>query len=121
MHKKLSALTVFAGIMPSVALADAGAETAANPMGSWLFLGLMMAFFYFMLIRPQAKRAKAHENLIANLEVGDEVATTGGVIGLIRSLGDSMISLEISKGIEISVQRSAIVKSLPKGTLKALA
>lgn len=95
---------------------------AATPGGSLIsFLPLMIIFviFYFLLIRPQSKRAKEHKAMVDALAKGDEVATNGGIIGRISQVGDTYVSVEIADGIEIKVQRHAISMVLPKGTVKS--
>jgi len=78
----------------------------------------MFAIMYFLVIRPQQKRAKEQKALIAGLAKGDEVVTTGGVIGRISKLGESYVHIEAGSNVELQIQRSAIVQVLPKGTLK---
>jgi preprotein translocase subunit YajC len=75
---------------------------------------------YFLMIRPQMKRAKEHKALLEALAKGDEVVTQGGVAGRITKVGDSYIALEVADKVEIQVQKPAIVLVLPKGTLKNL-
>jgi preprotein translocase subunit YajC len=96
--------------------ADAAAQP--NPLVSFLPLLVLFAVFYFMLIRPQMKRAKEQRTMIAGLAKGDEVVTNGGVAGRIDELGDSFVSLEIAPNVKIKLQKSAITLVLPKGTLK---
>jgi len=103
----------------SDAMAQSGGE-AANPMGSLIFIGVFFVIMYFMLIRPQQKRMKAHNEMVSSLAVGDEVITNGGTLGAVLSVDESFIKVEISKGVEIHVQRSAVAKVLPKGTIKSL-
>jgi len=96
---------------------DAAAQP--NPLISFLPLLVLFAVFYFMLIRPQMKRAKEQRTMIAGLAKGDEVVTNGGVAGRIDELGDSFVSLEIAPNVKIKLQKSAITLVLPKGTLKS--
>jgi preprotein translocase subunit YajC len=96
--------------------ADAAAQT--NPLISFLPLLVLFAVFYFMLIRPQMKRAKEQRTMISGLAKGDEVVTNGGIAGRIDDLGDSFVSLEIAPNVKIKLQKSAITLVLPKGTLK---
>lgn len=77
-----------------------------------------MAIFYFMMIRPQMKRSKEHKNLLNNLAKGDEVVTTGGMIGKVTKVGDNFVSLTVSDKVEIKVQKQAITTVLPKGSVK---
>ena len=102
---------------------------AQGAPASGLFGGDLMAFlpmvaifvvFYFLLIRPQQKRAKEAKAMLTALQKGDEVITAGGVVGKISKLGDQYATLEIATGVEMTVQRSAIGQLLPKGTIKAL-
>jgi preprotein translocase subunit YajC len=79
---------------------------------------LMFVLLYFLMIRPQMKRAKEQKAMIDALQKGDEVVTAGGVLGRITKLGDNYVSLEIANNVEIQVQRPAIQLVLPKGTIK---
>jgi preprotein translocase subunit YajC len=81
---------------------------------------LMFALLYFLMIRPQMKRAKEAKAMIEALQKGDEVVTAGGVVGRISKLGDQYLTLEIAPNTEIVVQRAAVQVSLPKGTIKSL-
>ena len=81
---------------------------------------LMFVLLYFLMIRPQMKRAKETKAMIEALQKGDEVITAGGVIGRITRIGDTYIGLEVAPNIEITVQKSAVQVLLPKGTLKSL-
>ena len=79
---------------------------------------VMMAVLYFIMIRPQMKKQKEHRAMIDALAKGDEVATAGGMLGKVSSLSEGYMSLEISSGVEVQVQRSAVIQVLPKGTIK---
>jgi len=104
----------------SSAHAQAAAPAAApNPLMSFLPLIILFAVFYFLLIRPQMKRAKEQRAMIAALAKGDEVVTNGGLAGRIDELGDSFVVLEIASGVSVKMQKGAISAVLPKGTLKA--
>ena len=81
---------------------------------------LMFVLLYFLMIRPQMKRAKETKSMIEALQKGDEVITAGGIVGRIAKMGDQYLSLEIAPNTEISVQRAAVQMILPKGTLKSL-
>jgi len=81
---------------------------------------LMFVLLYFMLIRPQMKRAKEHKTMTEALQKNDEVITTGGVLGKITKVGDSYVTLEIASGVEVNVQKGAVQTLLPKGTIKSL-
>jgi preprotein translocase subunit YajC len=81
-------------------------------------LVLMFVVLYFVMIRPQMKRQKEHKTMIDALAKGDEVVTSGGLAGRITKLGESFLGVEIANGVEIQVQRAAVVQVLPKGTVK---
>ena len=85
---------------------------------SMLPLVLMFVVLYFVMIRPQMKRQKEHRTMIEALAKGDEVATVGGVLGKVTKLGDTYIGIEVAGGVEVQLQRSAVVQVLPKGTIK---
>jgi preprotein translocase subunit YajC len=87
---------------------------------SFLPIILLFVILYFLMIRPQMKRAKEQKAMIEALQKGDEVVTAGGVVGRIIKLGDQYLTLEIAPNTEIVVQRSAVQVPLPKGTLKTL-
>lgn len=102
---------------------DAWAQSAPPQGGGGSFLIMMIIFFvifYFMLIRPQTKQAKEHKQMLAALAKGDEVVTSGGVLGRINKIGDNFIAIEVAKDLEIKVQKSAISAVMPKGTMKGL-
>ena len=97
------------------AAAEGGLQSSLMSM---LPLVLMFVVLYFVMIRPQMKRQKEHRAMIDALAKGDEVATAGGVLGKVTRLGDTYVGVEIAGGVEIQVQRSAVVQVLPKGTIK---
>jgi preprotein translocase subunit YajC len=107
-----------------VLITNAYAQTPAAAPGSDLmaFLPMILIFvvFYFLLIRPQQKKAKEHKTMLQALQKGDEVVTAGGVVGRVSKLTDQYASIEIAPSVEINVQRQAISQLLPKGTIKAL-
>ncbi|MHB8624027.1 MAG: preprotein translocase subunit YajC [Sulfuricaulis sp.] len=111
-------------LLISDAWADAPAVAGAAPQGSpfvtLIMLGVLFAAFYFILIRPQAKRAKEHKTMVAALAKGDEVVTSGGVLGRITNVSDAYVMVDIAEKVEIKVQRQAIQTVLPKGTLKTV-
>lgn len=105
----------------STAAAQA-AGAPAQPGGALMqFLPLVLIFvvFYFLLIRPQTKRAKEHRAMVAALGVGAEVVTNGGIIGKIVEVNEQFVTLEVAAGVNIKVQRHAVSQELPKGTLKS--
>lgn len=81
---------------------------------------LMFVLLYFLMIRPQMKRAKEHKQMVEALQKGDEVITAGGVVGRISRIGDAYVILEIAPNTEINVQRTAVQTLLPKGTIKSI-
>ena len=85
---------------------------------SMIMIVLMFAVLYFLMIRPQMKRAKEHKSMIDALQKGDEVVTAGGLLGRISKLNENYATLEIANGVEIQVQRPAVQLVLPKGTIK---
>ena len=100
-----------------------GAAAAQDPMSTMagmLPLLLMFGVLYFLMIRPQMKRAKEQRQTIEALQKGDEVVTQGGVVGRVAKVADAYVTLEIADNVEISVQKPAVVQMLPKGTLKTL-
>jgi len=106
-----------------VIISPALAQSA--PSGDSGYIGLlpivlMFVLLYFLMIRPQMKRAKETKQMIEALQKGDEVITAGGVLGRITKLGDAYISLEIAPNTEINVQKAAVQLLLPKGTLKSI-
>lgn len=87
---------------------------------SFLPIILMFVLLYFLMIRPQMKRTKEHKAMTEALQKGDEVITSGGVLGKITKVGDGYLSLEIAPNTEVQVQKGAIQTLLPKGTIKAI-
>jgi preprotein translocase subunit YajC len=103
--------------------AYAQAAPAAAPDAGIMNIGmlvLMLVVFWFILIRPQMKRAKEHKSMVEALEKGAEVVTAGGIVGRITKLGDGYVTLEIADNTEIVIQRNAVQTLLPKGTMKSL-
>lgn len=99
------------------AAAAAGNDIQSSLMGM-LPLVLMFVVLYFVMIRPQMKKQKEHRTMIDALAKGDEIATAGGLLGKVTKLGESHLSLEIANGVEVQLQRSAVVQVLPKGSIK---
>lgn len=97
--------------------AAAGGDMSSSLM-SMLPLVLMFVVLYFIMIRPQMKKQKEHRAMIDALAKGDEIATAGGLIGRVTKLGEGSLSMEIANGVEVQLQRHAVVQVLPKGTIK---
>ncbi|MFQ5469441.1 MAG: preprotein translocase subunit YajC [Gammaproteobacteria bacterium] len=102
----------------SDAWAEAAPQAAAPGLGGLIPLLLIGVLFYFLLIRPQAKRVKEHKKMVESLAKGDEIVTSGGVLGRLTKLEDDFVTMEVSDGVEIKVQRNAINSLVPKGTVK---
>jgi preprotein translocase subunit YajC len=98
--------------------AAAGGSDMQSSLMSMLPLVLMFVVLYFVMIRPQMKKQKEHRSMIEALAKGDEIATSGGLLGKVTKLGDSYLNLEIANGVEVQVHRSAVVQVLPKGSIK---
>ena len=106
--------SAFAQTAPAAA-AGGGMQSSLMSM---LPLVLMFVVLYFVMIRPQMKRQKEHRAMIDALAKGDEVATAGGLLGKVTKLDDLYLGMEVAGGVEVRVQRSAVVQVLPKGTIK---
>ena len=104
-------------------ISNAYAQAAAPQQGGGSFLIMMIIFFvifYFMLMRPQMKQAKEHKKLIENLNKGDEVVTSGGLLGKISMVDENFIVLEVAPQTEIKIQKQSVTSLLPKGTIKEI-
>jgi len=96
----------------------AGGQGGLDLMGL-MPLVLLFVLLYFLMIRPQAKKQKEHKTMLQGLQKGDEVVSAGGVLGTVVSVGDQFVTLDISSGIEIVVQKAAVQTLLPKGSIKS--
>lgn len=101
----------------SDALAEGGA-TQGPGYEMIVMIALFFAIMYFMIIRPQQKRAKDHQKLISSLSKGDEIVTSGGMLGKILKVGENSVQVEVSEGVAIKLQKNSISSVLPKGSLK---
>ena len=102
-------------------ISDAMAQEAGaggDPGMSLIFMAVLFAIFYFLLLRPQMKRAKEHKKMTEALSKNDEIVTNGGIAGKVTKVDDSFIKLKIAEGVEVQVQRNAVASVLPKGSLK---
>jgi preprotein translocase subunit YajC len=97
-----------------------GATSQTDMLTSFLPMIAIFVVFYFLLIRPQQKRAREQRDLLAALEKGNEVVTGGGLVGRISKLSDQYVTMEIAPSVEVTVQRGSVTQLLPKGTLKTL-
>ncbi len=111
-------------LSPITSAFAAGAPAGAGgPESVWLqFVPLLVIFaiFYFLLIRPQMKKAKEQRQLIASVAKGDEVVTQGGLVGRVMQVGDEYLQLEVAEGVLVKIQKVAVTLLLPKGTIKKL-
>ena len=98
----------------------AGPTVAGQDLMGFLPLIVIFVLFYFMLIRPQMRRAKEQKNMLEALQKGDEVVTSGGQLGKVVKVSDSYVSLEIAENVVVNVQKPAIATLLPKGTIKSI-
>lgn len=105
-------------------ISDAMAQTAAggqgNPIMSFLPLVILFVIFYFLLIRPQQKKAKEHKGMVESLQKGDEIVTTGGLVGKVIDVSDDFLTCKLAENVEVKVQRHAVSTVLPKGTIKSI-
>lgn len=104
-------------------ISNAYAETAAATQGGFMdFLPLvaLIAVFYFLVLRPQSKRAKEHKTMMSALQRGDEVVTTGGSVGSVTKVYEEYVGVALGENIEVTVQKAAIQNVLPKGTIKSI-
>lgn len=102
------------------AWAQSGSPAFGADIWSMLPIILMFVVLYFLMIRPQMKRAKEHKTMIEALQKGDEVVAAGGVLGRISKINENYITLQIASNVEIQVQRPAVQVLLPKGTIKSI-
>jgi preprotein translocase subunit YajC len=101
--------------------AQAAPAAGGSMMSTLLFPIILIAVMYFLMIRPQMKRAKEHRAMLDKLSRGDEVITNGGIAGTVTEIGDSFLTVEIASGVQVRLQKGAIANVLPKGTLKSAA
>lgn len=98
----------------------AGSLGQTDPLMSFLPLVFIFVVFYFLLIRPQTKKAKEHKLMVEALSKGDEVVTNGGLLGRVAKVGDNFIELEVAEQVSVKVQRQSVANVMPKGTIKGL-
>ena len=120
---RLSIIVIF-GFLTSNAFADAagaGSKGVAGGLMSILpMIILLVAFMYFMIIRPQSKRSKEHKGLMDSLKKGDEVVTIGGLLGKIENIADDFLVVGLSENNSVTIQKSAVANVVPKGTMKTV-
>ena len=98
----------------------AAPEGSADPITSLLPLVFIFVVFYFLMIRPQSKKAKEHKQMVGALAKGDEIVTNGGLLGKLVKVGDNFVEVELAEGMTVKLQRNAIANVMPKGTIKGL-
>ena len=108
--------TAYAQTAP--AAAAGGTDSMLGQLGGLLPLVLMFVVLYFIMIRPQMKKQKEHKSMIEALAKGDEVVIAGGLLGKVAKMGESYLHVEVASGVEVQVQRGAVIQVLPKGTYK---
>lgn len=102
------------------AQAAPAAQQQPNIIEGLLPFVVLFVIFYFLLIRPQQKRAKEHKKMVETLSKGDEVVTTGGLLGKITKVGDNFVEIEVADNVQVKIQRQMVGSVMPKGTLKNL-
>ncbi len=107
-------------ISPAMAEGAAGGPLGGGDMSSLIFLVGFAAIFYFMMWRPQSKRAKEHKALIAAIAKGDEVVTSGGMLGKVTKVDEDYIAIEVAENTELKFQKGHVAAALPKGTIKGI-
>jgi preprotein translocase subunit YajC len=107
-------------VLISNAYAEGGAAGGGGGVMDFLPLIALLAVFYFLVLRPQQKRSKEVKSMLEAMQKGDEVATAGGILGRVVKVGEAYVAVEISEGLTVNVQKSAIQTTLPKGTIKSI-
>ena len=103
-------------------ISDAWAQSApgtGSQLAPLLMMVLFVGVFYFLLIRPQQRKSREHQAMVSKLATGDEVVTTGGLLGRVTEVGETFVTLEIADGVRVKIQRFQISGLMPKGTLKS--
>jgi len=103
----------------SDAYAQVGPAGAGGQFAPSAMMVVFVVIFYFLLIRPQQKKAKEHQALLTKLSAGDEVVTTGGILGKVIEVGETFVTIEIAEGVRVKVQKFQVGSLMPKGTLKS--
>jgi len=117
---KLLSLLITALLFAPAVFAEGGAAQGPGAMGNIIFIVALFAMLYFLMIRPQTQRAKAHKNLMATLQKDDEIVTNGGLVGKITKVSEQFLGLNLGNNIEVTIQKQAVATQLRKGTLKSI-
>lgn len=107
-------------ISPAMAQAAGSPSGSSQAFSSLIIFGGMALIFYFLIFRPQSKRAKEHKSLLESIQKGDEIMTTGGILGKVRKLSGDYVVLAVNENVELKIQKSSIAASLPKDTIKGI-
>ena len=107
------------GLIPDAMAQSAGGAAPGGGIMPIVMMVVFIAIFYFLLIRPQQKKAKEHQAMVTKLSAGDEVVTSGGILGKIVDVDDSFVTHEIAPNVQIKVQKFQVTSLMPKGTLKS--
>jgi preprotein translocase subunit YajC len=107
------------GLIPDAMAQSAGGGAAGGGLAPLLMMVVFIGIFYFLLIRPQQKKAKDHQAMVTKLASGDEVVTSGGILGKIIEVGETFVTLEIAPNVQIKVQKFQVTSLMPKGTLNS--
>ncbi len=104
----------------STAYAQTAGQSSQSTTITFVYIGIMILLFYIILWRPQSKRAKEHRELIASISKGDEVMTSGGLIGKVIKVNEEFIAVDIADGMVVTLQKSSVAQVLPKGTISQI-
>lgn len=104
----------------NVMASEPATSAPASGYSSLIMMVLFGVVFYFLLLRPQSKRQKEHKKMLESIEKGDEVVTSGGILGKVNKISDNFIVLNVAQGVEMKFQKHAVTATLPKGTIKAV-
>jgi preprotein translocase subunit YajC len=106
-------------IPDALAQSTGAAQSPTQQFFPVIMMAVFVAIFYFLLIRPQQKKQKDHQNMVSRLSCGDEVVTAGGVLGRVTDVGENFVTIEIADGVRVKVQKGQITQLMPKGTVKS--
>ncbi len=110
-------LTIYLTLFTEILFAQQN-DSTNNALSSFIMFGLLFVLMYFLLIRPQSKKAKEHKSLIDNLKINDEIITNGGIVGKISKITDDFVIMLITDEVKITIKKEAISNAIPKGTMK---